>query len=89
MCGTTYGQRSAMDAKIDARFGCCIESQAPGARQSEGEMSGERDLPTIRQIIEKGDSLAGVPMEEDVAKEWFRRTVEDNCANRERGTKSQ
>jgi hypothetical protein len=45
-------------------------------------MTDERDLPTIRQIIGKGDRLAGVPMEQDVAEEWFKMTCEDNRAER-------
>ena len=46
------------------------------------------DTPTIRQICQKADMLAGVPMNDDEAQEWFERTCEQNRIEREatRGT---
>jgi hypothetical protein len=42
----------------------------------------ERDLPTIKQICAKADMLAGHAMDDEEAKCWFARTVEENHAKR-------
>jgi hypothetical protein len=42
------------------------------------------DLPTIEQIIRKGDSLGNVPMDDAESQEWFERTCAKNRQARQR-----
>lgn len=42
------------------------------------KMNDECDLPSIQQIIEKGDSLGGVPMSDEEAAYWFDETCASN-----------
>ena len=45
-------------------------------------------LPTIKQIIEKGDSLHGKAMSDEECKVWFEWTVEQNKASSQSGERS-
>jgi hypothetical protein len=51
-------------------------------------MADERDLPTIKQIIEKADKLHGIPLNDEESKYWFEYTISENCAHRNFQNKS-
>ena len=45
-------------------------------------MSDERDLPTIKQILQKADSIGKIPLSDAESQWWFDRTVESNQGKR-------
>ena len=47
-------------------------------------MSDERDLPTIKQILEKADHIREEPLSDDESRAWFEWTVRENRERRER-----
>ncbi len=40
----------------------------------------QNSLPTIRQILEKADSMGSVPLTDEESRQWFEDTVSSNRA---------